>query len=190
MKKVHVISATMAAMVLAFGLAACSGGSSSAPAAGEGSSAPDEAPAAAEASAPVEAPAPEAAAEAASDAVADAAAATIAAADLATVTDTIEFGDYDGMKALSSAIQNGEKVGAVVQIDGLVSNFAKGMSYNIVEENAEGSGNIGTTFKIEGVDEDAYPSDGTHVKLTGLVVDEGGMMFTIHTLPEFVEVVE
>ena len=92
------------------------------------------------------------------------------------------------MQALAKDIQNGNATGKVVKIDGYVSNFAKGMSYNIVENNAAKSGSIGTTFEIEGADESAYPADGTHVILTGKVVSDGSMMFDIHTLPEFVEV--
>ena len=93
------------------------------------------------------------------------------------------------MQALSKAIQNGEKEGAIVKIDGYVSNFAKGMSYNIVEKNAAGSGNIGTSFVIEDLVEDDYPSDGTHVVLTGKVVSNGAMGWNIHTLAEFVQAV-
>ena len=92
------------------------------------------------------------------------------------------------MSTLSKDIQNGRATGQVVKIDGYVSNFAKGMSYNIVENNADKTGNIGTTFVIEGAAEDAYPSDATHVIITGKVVQDG-YSFTIHTLPDFVQVV-
>ena len=92
------------------------------------------------------------------------------------------------MSTLSTDIQNGRATGQVIKIDGYVSNFAKGMSYNIVENNADKTGNIGTTFVIEGAAEDAYPSDATHVIITGKVVQDG-YSFTIHTLPEFVQVV-
>ena len=91
------------------------------------------------------------------------------------------------MQALSKDIQNGAVDGKVVKVDGDVSNFAKGMSYNIVEFNSDKSKNIGTTFVIQGVEESAYPADGTHVKLTGLVVADG-MSHYIVTLPDFVEV--
>ena len=192
MRKIGIVAVFAASLVLAFSLAACSGGSGNQGGASNEGSAPAEAPAAPdEGSAPVvEAPeSPEA--PAASEAAAAAAGAiALAAEDLAAVTDAVEFGDYDAMQALSKAIQNGEKTDAVVEIDGLVSNFAKGMSYNIVQENADGSGNIGTTFVIVGADEDAYPADGTHVKLVGKVATEDNLTFKIYTLPEFVEVLE
>ena len=194
MRKIGIVAVFAASLVLAFSLAACSGGSGNQGGPSKEGSAPAEAPAAPdEGSAPVaEAPeAPEAPEAAPSEAAAAAAGAiALAAEDLAAVTDAVEFGDYDAMQALSKAIQNGEKTDAVVEIDGLVSNFAKGMSYNIVQENADGSGNIGTTFVIVGAEEDAYPADGTHVKLVGKVATEDNLTFKIYTLPEFVEVLE
>ena len=94
------------------------------------------------------------------------------------------------MFALSKQIQNGEATGKVVKIDGEVINFAKGMSYAIGEKSASGKERHGTNFIIEGVGEEAYPGDTTHVIITGKVTADNAYTFTIHTLPEFVEVVE
>ena len=111
----------------------------------------------------------------------------ITASDLAKVDETIEFGDFEGMEKLSKDIQNGFATGKVVKIRGLVSNFGKGMSYNIVQE--KDNNKVGTTFVIEGASEDAYPIDGTQISLVGIVVAEpNGLVYTIHTLPEFIEI--
>ena len=116
----------------------------------------------------------------------------VSAEDLANVDVTVEFGDYAGMESLSKEIQNGRATDQVVQIDGTVSNFAKGMSYSIGQRDEEKGQYIGTTFEIAGVEEDAYPSDGTHVKITGKVAPDpdNGLAFYIYTLPEFVEVLD
>lgn len=114
---------------------------------------------------------------------------TLTPADLENVDLEVEFGDYDGMQALSKDIQNGRVTDEVVKIDGYVSNFAKGMAFNIAERSLDGTELVGTTFVIEGVEEEDYPADETHVILTGKVVDDSGILFTIHTLPEFIEVV-
>ncbi|MBR2593941.1 MAG: hypothetical protein IKD83_04865 [Firmicutes bacterium] len=126
--------------------------------------------------------------EKAGDAVEEA----VSAADLSAVDVTVEFGDYEAMKNLSTEIQNGRATGQVVQVDGTVSNFAKGMSYSIGEKDEAAGQSIGTTFKIVGVEEDDYPTDGTHAKITGKVAPdpENGAAFYIYTLPEFVEVIE
>ena len=126
--------------------------------------------------------------EKAGDAVNDA----IDAAALSAVDVTVEYGDFEAMQALATDIQNGKAKGQVVQIDGTVSNFAKGMSYSIGEKDEAAGKTIGTTFKIVGVEEDDYPSDGTHVKITGKVAPdpENGAAFYIYTLPDFVEVIE
>ena len=175
MKKWSILAVVACAFALCLALAGC--GSS-----GSDSSGAPEAPA-------PEAAAPEAAAPEAAAPEAPAAASGLSAADLATADVVVALDDYDAMKALSSDIQNGNMTDKVVQIDGYVSNFAKGMSYNIVENNADGSGNVGTTFVIEGADESAYPSDGTHIKITGKVaLDENGVSFVIHTVPECIEV--
>ena len=106
-------------------------------------------------------------------------------------TVAIALGDFEGMGTLAKDIQEFRNEGAIVQIDGYVSNFGKGMSYNIVEKNEDGSQSVGTTFVIEGVDEDAYPADGTHVQLTGKVAHSDTKSFLIiRTLPEFVVVQE
>ena len=113
---------------------------------------------------------------------------TITADDLKNIDETISFGDYDSQYTLSKAIQNGDKLGKVVKIDGTVSHFGKGMSYNIGQKKSEGNGFIGTSFTIEDADEADYPDDGDHVVLTGVVVvDETGFVFTLKTLKAFVE---
>ena len=112
----------------------------------------------------------------------------ITADDLKNIDETISFGDYDSQYTLSKAIQNGDKLGKVVKIDGTVSHFGKGMSYNIGQKKSEGNGFIGTSFTIEDADEADYPADGDHVVLTGVVVvDETGFVFTLKTLKAFVE---
>ena len=113
----------------------------------------------------------------------------VSADDLKNVDETIAYGDFDAMKALSKAIQNGEKTGKVVKIDGIISH--PGMSYSIAEQSADGTTKIGTIFTIEdGTDAD-YPADGAHVILTGIVrADDSGVIFTIKTLKNFVEVQE
>ena len=113
----------------------------------------------------------------------------ITADDLSKVDETISFGDYDSQYTLSKAIQNGEKLGKVVKIDGTVSHMGKGFSYNIGQKKSEGNGFIGTTFTIEDGEEADYPADGDHVVLTGIVVadEETGLVFTLKTLKAFVE---
>ena len=114
---------------------------------------------------------------------------TITADDLKSVDETVEFGDYDAQFTLTKAIQNGEKVGKVVKIEGEVSHFGAGMSYSVGQRKEEGNQFVGTTFTIEDGEEADYPADGTHVVITGIVVaDESGLMNTIQTLKAFVEV--
>ena len=113
---------------------------------------------------------------------------TITAADLASVDITIEYGDFDAMSELAANIQSGRNDDSVVQIDGNIVNY--GTSCSIVEPSADGSKRIGTVFVIEGASENAYPQDGAHVKLTGIVgADDTGYTHFIKTLPEFVEAI-
>ena len=159
------LSILLAAVMCTACFAACGGSSSS-------TAAPAAAPAATEAPA--------------------AAASELSAETLANVDVTVEFGDYAAMEALSKDIQNGKATGKVVCIDGLVSNFSKGMSYSITEKDEAAGKSIGTVFRIKDTEEDAYPTDGTHVKLTGLVTQDpdNALMFFIETLPDFVEVLD
>ena len=113
----------------------------------------------------------------------------LSAEALANVNETIAADSYDAMSALAKDIQNGAKTGQVVQIDGVVSNMGAGMSYSIGQNDANGSNYRGTKFVIEGAEESAYPKDGTHVKVTGLIAQDGAT-FYIQTLPEFVEVLD
>lgn len=176
----------LCAAVLAMGLAAC-GGTSSASSSTTSSAASDSvssASAAASSSA-----ATESSVSAALEAELEANEGHLTAEDLANVDITIEYGDFDGMSALAKDIQNYKDDGKVVQIDGVVLHFAEGMSYNIVEVSADGKEKKGTSFIIQGAEESAYPSDGTHVKITGKVIEDG-LARHILTLPEFVEVIE
>ena len=115
---------------------------------------------------------------------------SLTAADLANVDETIAYGDFDAMQTLSKSIQNGEKTGKVVKIDGLVSK--PGTTYSIVQENEGGTKKIGTKFVIEGADTSAYPKDGAHVVITGKVIEDPNtaLSFYIETISEKVEVKE
>jgi hypothetical protein len=114
--------------------------------------------------------------------------ATVTPDDLKKIDETIEFGDFDAQHTLSKAIQNGEKLDKVVKIDGTVSHFGKGMSYNIGQRKEEGNQFIGTTFTIEDGAEEDYPADGDHVVITGIVrADDSGLVYTIKTLKAYVE---
>ena len=114
---------------------------------------------------------------------------TITADDLKNVDESVAFGDYDSQFTLSKAIQNGEKLGKVVKIDGTVSHYGKGFSYTVGQKKSDGTGFIGTVFTIEDGEESDYPADGDHVVLTGVVVadEETGLVFTLKTLKAFVE---
>lgn len=115
----------------------------------------------------------------------------LTAADLSVSPDvTIAFGDYDGMMTLGKDILDGNMEGKVVSIDGVVSNYGAGMSYNIGERNADDTKTISTQFRIEGAEEADYPSDGDRVSITGKIVSdpENRLLFYIATLPDFVEV--
>ncbi|MBQ1333746.1 MAG: hypothetical protein II705_02080 [Clostridia bacterium] len=116
---------------------------------------------------------------------------TLSVDELSAPDTTIAYGDFEGMKALSSAIQNGEMDGKVVAIDGTIGQFSSGMSFSINESNEDGSESVGTTLLIQGAPESAYPADGTHVSVVGKVaLDPTGMYYCINTLPECVQVVE
>lgn len=110
----------------------------------------------------------------------------LVAADLANVDVAVEYGDYDAMQTLAKSIQNGEMVGKVVKINGLVSH--PGTIYSIVEENESGSQKIGTQFVISDAAEAEYPVDGAHVVLIGKIVQKDPMVYVIQTLNDFIEV--
>ena len=190
-RKTLLVMTIVVAFATALGLAACGGSSgSSSAASASGSESASASAASASAAAEASLASSTASAASASSSSAAGADATLTADDLANVDIEIALDDFDAMYALSKDIQNGRATGKVVKIDGYVLNFAKGMSYNIVEKSADGKERHGTVFVIEGVEEDVYPSDGTHVILTGKVVANDSLSFNIHTLPEFVEVVE
>ena len=107
--------------------------------------------------------------------------------DYSNIDVIVGFGDYEVMEAQAKAIQNGEMMGKIIQIDGLVSHPMS--KYSIVEEDENGS-KIGTEFVIEGLDEDSYPQDGDHVIITGEVIEKQPLYYIIKTSPEYVEVVE
>ena len=109
----------------------------------------------------------------------------LSAADLANVDIAVEYGDYDAMQDLSKAIQNGEMVGKVVKIDGIVMHPAT--SYSIGQANASGSAKIGTQFDIVDAAAAYYPADGDRVVITGKVVEKEPLIYMIETLSDFVE---
>lgn len=104
-----------------------------------------------------------------------------------TIDEEITFGDYDGMFTLSKSIQNGEKVGAVVKIEGTVSHPMS--TYSVVQEKADGSEKIGTQFIIDGAESDDYPADGDRIVITGEIIENSPMAFVIRTTPENIRVV-
>lgn len=194
----------LCAAVLAMGLAACgssaasssaasSASSASASAASESAASAASSESASAAAASAEAASSEASSESSLEAALEAneraAEGALIPEDLANVDITIKYGDFDGMVALADDIKNYRADDKVVQIDGEVLHFAEGMSYNIVEPSADGKERRGTSFVIQGAEESAYPSDGTHIKITGKVTEDG-LSRHILTLPEFVEVVE
>lgn len=107
--------------------------------------------------------------------------------DFSDVNITVDYGDYDGMYTLSKSIQNGEMLGQIVKIEGDVSHPMS--KYSIVEEDENGS-KIGTEFVIEGAQEDEYPEDGTHIIITGEVIEKEPLYYVIRTAPQYVEVIE
>lgn len=110
-----------------------------------------------------------------------------AAVSFDTIDEEITFGDYDGMYTLSKSIQNGEKVGAIVKIEGTVSHPMS--TYSVVQKNADGTKTIGTQFFIDGAEDDGYPADGDRIIITGEIVENGPMVFVIRTTPENIRVV-
>ena len=108
-------------------------------------------------------------------------------ANYSDVDVSVGYGDYGVMYAQSKAIQNGEMLGSVIQIDGVVSHP---MSKYSIGELDDGESFIGTEFEIEGASGDEYPSDGDHVIITGEVIQKSPMYFIIKTTPEYVEIVE
>lgn len=114
---------------------------------------------------------------------------TVSPDELKAIDVRIGNGDYEAMEELAKKTQNGEMDGKIVEVNGYTSNFAKGMSYSVVEKSADGSKEVGTTFVIEGADEGSYPLDGQKTKIVGKIgKDANGYASVIHTLPEFVEV--
>ena len=91
------------------------------------------------------------------------------------------------MYTLSKSIQNGEATGEIVMIDGVVSHPMT--KYSIVEKGEDGN-KIGTEFVIEGIEEDAYPEDGTRLVITGEVIEKEPLYYIIKTTPEYVNVLE
>ena len=112
--------------------------------------------------------------------------ARVTPSELANADVTIEYGNYDAMKTLSSDIQNGRMTGKIVKIDGLVSH--PGTKYSIVQPNASGSQKIGTEFIIE--DSADYPDDGERAVVIGKVIEKEPAYFVIVTLDKFVDDVD
>ena len=103
-----------------------------------------------------------------------------------SVDESIALGDYEGMQNLSKSIQNGEMVGKIVKINGLVSHPMS--TYSVVQANADGSQKIGTQFIIDGASDTDYPQDGDEIVITGEVVENGPMVFVIKTTKNNIEV--
>ena len=118
----------------------------------------------------------------------------VTAAELSKSPDeTVAFGDYTAMFTLSKAIQNGEKVGAIVKVDGTVSH--KLSSYSVVQENPkkgeEGEmSQIGTVFVIQDAESADYPKDEQRIEITAKVMEVSPLNFQLVTLKDFVKVVE
>ena len=102
-----------------------------------------------------------------------------------SVDESIALGDYEGMQTLSKAIQNGEMVGKIVKINGLVSHPMS--TYSVVQANADGSQKIGTQFIIDGASDADYPQDGDEIVITGEVVENSPMVFVIKTTKNNIE---
>ena len=102
-----------------------------------------------------------------------------------SVDESIALGDYEGMQKLSKSIQNGEMVGKIVKINGLVSHPMS--TYSVVQANADGSQKIGTQFIIDGASDTDYPQDGDEIVITGEVVENGPMVFVIKTTKNNIE---
>lgn len=107
--------------------------------------------------------------------------------DLSEVDASIDFGDYDAMYKQAKAIQDGDLLGAVIKIDGIVSHPMS--KYSIVEKDENGSA-IGTEFIIEGIEESDYPQDGDRIIITGQVIEKEPLYFVIATTPQYVETFE
>ena len=103
-----------------------------------------------------------------------------------SVDESIELGDYEGMQTLSKAIQNGEMVGKIVKINGIVSHPMS--TYSVVQENEDGTQKIGTQFIIDGAEDADYPEDGDEIVITGEIVENSPMVFVIKTTKNNIEV--
>ena len=103
-----------------------------------------------------------------------------------SVDESIDLGDYEGMQTLSKAIQNGEMVGKIVKIHGLVSHPMS--TYSVVQENEDGTQKIGTQFIIDDAEDDEYPEDGDEIVITGEVVEKSPMYFVIKTTKNNIEI--
>ena len=106
--------------------------------------------------------------------------------EFSTIDINIDFGDYAEMEAQAKAIQNGEMVGSIMMIEGIVSH--PGNKFSIVEEDENGN-KIGTEFVVEGFAKEDYPKEGERVMLTGKVVEKEPMYYVIWTLPDYIEAV-
>ena len=108
--------------------------------------------------------------------------------DFSNIDVSVAYGDYDTMFAQSKAIQNGEMLGKVIKIEGIVSHPMN--NYSIGQEDEDGSF-VGTVFEIMGSsDEEDYPKDGDRVIITGKIVEKSPMNFVIQTHPQYVDILE
>ena len=108
-------------------------------------------------------------------------------------SESVVFGDYDAMFTLSKAIQNGERVGKIVKVDGTVSH--KLSSYSVVQDNPkkgeEGEmSQVGTVFTIQGAESSDYPKDEQRIEITAKVMEVSPLNFQLVTLKDFVKVIK
>lgn len=109
--------------------------------------------------------------------------------ELAEPKEFVAFGDYPAMEAFKKAVDEGQKEGVVVQVDGIVAKLSDNEPYAIVQKSADGASQVGVTYFIEWIGDDSYPADGTHVVLSGKVIpDKSASGYGIHTTKEFVRV--
>ena len=106
--------------------------------------------------------------------------------DYSNINVSVGYGDYDVMEAQAQAIANGEMLGQIVQIDGIVEHPMS--KYSIVEPNEDGTKKVGVEFMIEGLDESQYPQDGEHIVMTGEVIEKEPLYYIIKTTPEYIDI--
>ncbi len=99
-------------------------------------------------------------------------------ADYSNPAVTIAADDYDGMKTFADAMLAGQHDGKVVKVTGINSRSMFGAKASVMISDG-GSGKLGVTYKIKGVESiDEYPADDANIELVGVVsTDENGVRF-------------